>query len=84
MLPQKFHGFLHGSSMKNRGKDPGMAQCVPCAPGTANPLTGMTACIPCLVGPGMGFQMVSLRENVDVDVGGCWMVLMLMLLSDVG
>ena len=52
-----------------------MAQCVPCAPGTANPLTGMTACIPCLVGRGMGFLLGRPGfESLDADVGRCWMV----------
>ena len=46
-----------------------MAQCVPCAPGTANPLTGMTACIPCLVGRRMGVLLGRPGfESLDVDV----------------
>ena len=80
MLPQKIL-FFRWVPPCFRGKDAGMAQCVPCAPGTANPLTGMTACIPCLVGRGMGFLLGRPGfESLDVDVEPlddecwCWMM----------
>lgn len=82
MLPQKFVCFFRWVPPCFRGKDAGMAQCVPCAPGTANPLTGMTACIPCLVGRRMGVLLGRPGfESLDVDVEPlddecwCWMML---------
>ena len=69
MLPQKFVFFSRSVPPCFRGKDAEMAQCVPCAPGTANPLTGMTACIPCLVGRRMGVLLGRPGfESLDVDV----------------